>query len=521
MKKKKICLICGMLSALLVMQTVGAEMTVDNEQILDTVPEYTQESEEETEALQTEDPQTEEESDDLSYETVLSEAVDVLLEFIDGSCDSGAEVRIVCEAVPELVSWEISTDGILYDEIENEHGESYIVRNSDSGKYIRAVLTIEGMDSYSEPFLAGKAYPSKEERPNYQGDNFNKVISKSPEEYVFKLNDSDKRFVLLKETDSAASRYFVAAYDDYGKHVFDSEKGSGLKFDPERESNIAYFLNHDFIDENSEYENKLPKDIIQYIDMSHTWITHTPMSGSSGDLEPYKVKCGVSLLSKEEFYEYCDKTKGAGENPRLGVIDNINGGIEDEQSGWMLRSAKNPYAILSFAISPSAGTNMKESGPSAEELFIRPVFYLNEDFFRNVQLDLGATGSDIINVLKNNYTRSELAQIYSQDDLIEIYGKDVIKINQCRKTDLDNGSVIEVEVENIDVFDMDVTLIAVCYDADSSMVSMSEKECHIGAGQTVSAQMSLNGDLSDAEQICFFIWDSIESQISLSETIQF
>ena len=370
MKKEKIWLMSVMLSMLFTIRTAGAE-TIASEATMQELPavqitgEEISDAEEQNKFSAGVDILSEE-SEGLFSKEVQTDAVGISFEFIDGSCNSGCEVRIVCDTVADIFSWEISTNGISYSEIENEHGETYIIKNSDSGKYIRAAISVGGQVSYSEPFIAGKAYPSKEERPNYQGDNFSKVIRKTPVQYIFKLKDSDKRFVLLKETDSARARYFVIVYDDYGKRVFDSEKGSGLKFNPERESNIAYFLNHDFIEEESKYDNKLPRDIVSYIDMSHSWITHTPMSGANGDLEPYKVKCGVALLSKEEFYEYCDKTKGAGENPRLGVIDNINGGIEDGTTGWMLRSAKNPYAILSFALSQTAATNMKETGPSAE-----------------------------------------------------------------------------------------------------------------------------------------------------------
>ena len=517
MKKERILLMSVMMSVLLTISPAGAETETsapaDEEQLVL--------SEAERESDLSFDSSLVGIENEITLQMAAAESINIYLEFTDESRDSGDEVRIVCDTIPDSFSWEISTDGIVYNEIEDEYDEIYTIRNSDSGKFIRGAVTIEGQKSYTAAFTAGKSYPSKEERPNYQAERFSKVIKKTPAQYIFKLKSSDKKFVLLKETDSIKSRYFIASYDDYGKRLYDTATGSGSKFNPERESNIAYFLNHDLIDETSEYNDKLPSEIVSYIDMSHSWKTHTPMSGANGNLEPYKVKCGVALMSKEEFYEFCDKTMGAGENPRLGVIDNINGGTEDAGIGWMLRSARNPYGILSFIISETAGTNMADKGPTSAEMFIRPVFYLNEDFFRKAALDLRSTGEEIIKVLKDNYTRSELSQIYSQEDLIKIYGRDVIRINSCTKTDSGEGIVIDAEVENIDVFDMNITLIAVCYDADNTMVALTEERHSLLAGQTADICTLLKGNLSQAEKICLFVWDSVENQVSLSETITF
>ncbi len=453
----------------------------------------------------------------LSVET-QENVMDITLTLVHGTADAGDDIQAVAEGAVSY-AWQTGEDSENFAEISDADAAVYTIKNKDAGKWLRCAVTdAQGQTSYSEVVQIGRAYPSAEERPNYQGANFNKLIKKTPQQYVFALAGSEKKFVLLNSTDNAQSKYFVVAYDDYGKQYFDSEKGSGLLFNPERPSNIAYFLNHDLVDSSSDYEPKLPEQIVQHINFEQSWKTHRP--GTAGtNLEPYRVTCGVALLSKEEFKEYCDNTVGA--EQKLGVFDNINGGTENAAEGWMLRSARNPYGTLNMMLSPNAAANMKDENPGAALRFVRPAFYLDENFFREVRLNLSDTGDDVLNILRGNYSRSELAEIYSSQELIQIFGADVLKITDYSVNRGANTAQLSVSLENLDVFDISASVIAVMYDRDGSMVSVGNSDVKLAPESSAVAEVTVPiPQNAEGARLSFFVWDSVENQISLSDTIE-
>ena len=67
----------------------------------------------------------------------------------------------------------------------------------------------------------------------------------SDEKYIFRIQGSDKKFLLLDESDDTESKFFVVALDYYGEKAY--HNGGKSKFDPKDPESIAYYLNNDFI----------------------------------------------------------------------------------------------------------------------------------------------------------------------------------------------------------------------------------------------------------------------------------
>ncbi|MDY5627846.1 MAG: hypothetical protein SPF92_09670, partial [Clostridia bacterium] len=108
-------------------------------------------------------------------------------------------------------------------------------------------------------------------------------------ENIFRIQGNDQEFVLLDTSDEYDSKYFVMALRPYGNRPFDT-KGS-QRFDPNSTTNIAYFLNNDFLNTGNRevFFNKwyaLPEKIVKYVDFNHSWMVEKGKTIP----EPYYVK---------------------------------------------------------------------------------------------------------------------------------------------------------------------------------------------------------------------------------------
>ncbi|SHK92429.1 fibronectin type 3 domain-containing protein [Desulforamulus aeronauticus DSM 10349] len=95
---------------------------------------------------------------------------------------------------------------------------------------------------------------------------------------------SGKQWMILDHTDETT--YIILNNND-GNRPFDS--GWGQRFDPNRASNIAYYLNNTF------YNNLTQKELIE----DYLWV----IKNDRGIVQN-NVKCKIGLISYEEFFSY-------------------------------------------------------------------------------------------------------------------------------------------------------------------------------------------------------------------------
>lgn len=198
------------------------------------------------------------------------------------------------------------------------------------------------------------------------------AMTESLSDRQFKISGNSQKFTMA---DTINGEFFVIANQNYGTAAFDSDATQG--FDISDENNLAYRLNTDI-------PAALPEQISLYIDNEHEWETE-PGNADGNCAEGKKVTCGISLLSQTEFEKYISV---------IGTYDNLYKELNnDEYSYWWTRSPNfnlNGYVM-------AIGTDNKCSvGFSADaKLMVRPVFYLKNDFFENVKLDVSYMGKAI------------------------------------------------------------------------------------------------------------------------------
>lgn len=240
----------------------------------------------------------------------------------------------------------------------------------------------------------------------YSDENY---AVKTPEENLFSVEGSDKEFILLDD----ANGFYVMAKDHYGKRAFDPD--GTQKFNPDDANNIAYWLNHDFIEKGNGVGNKLPDEMIQYIIPDRTWFTEGGIP--QGDCpKDYTVTTGIALMSQLEWKQY---------SGIFGVIDNI--GVY----GWWLRTARGKNGTLnsvlcSMTTAERTGETFGQISSNANDYYVRPVFYLQDNFFKEVRLD--KIGSNVGKTLAKHFEVSDFqgeGKLNYDDKLLRTLGFDI------------------------------------------------------------------------------------------------
>jgi len=191
----------------------------------------------------------------------------------------------------------------------------------------------------------------------------------TPDENIFKIEGISGEFILLDDEDG----FFVLTKDVFGTRAFDPDDTQ--KFDIEDPNNVAYWLNNDFL-KNGNSGKKLPDEIIRYIDHEREWFTEGGFQQGNCP-EDYTVKCGVVLLSQLEWQKYDEV---------FGVLDDI------PPYGWWLRTGRGIGGGKNVVLAGKTGDGrigetFGDVSSNAVRNYIRPAFYLKDEFFKEVRLE--------------------------------------------------------------------------------------------------------------------------------------
>lgn len=319
---------------------------------------------------------------------------------VSGVFEATSQVRAVYQieggAGGALVEWQVSEDGGAFTTVAQ--GDSLIIDNSmattinignGASAKIRkirvAVTPMGGQTVYSEEYETAPALGPVNRVTNNPGNQLSTVQENTPEENVFTVGGKD--MILLDQGSEGASRYMILAKNFYGLRAVEPKnagwKGYNLNFNPQayasdgnsmENKHVAYWLNSSeaggFLDPES--ETGLPEAIRRHLDMNHEWRTEANKNMPND----YRFTAGVTLLSLSELKAYADK---------IGLVDNIT--AETTKLIWWLRTGygnePNSIMFVNGAADKLGQTERWTGNPAG----IRPVFWLDEDFFRTEKID--------------------------------------------------------------------------------------------------------------------------------------
>ncbi len=237
------------------------------------------------------------------------------------------------------------------------------------------------------------------------GDDINNYLNTNPDN-VFAVED--KKFILLDEFYSADQSFYILCDDIYGKRVFDTgfteEPNQSLMFATSAgnyssgEGNIAYWLNNDFL-ENGNGQMMLPKEIIDNL------AEHKYHSAQNKDWKDSRITLKVALLGRADFVKYFGKF-GIG-----GLAAGDYWWLRDSQGSADNASNYGPIAVM------GKWNILEGTSNTAASCGVRPAFYMKENFFKTVKIDLSAAGKNVKAMLMERYGEDQLMELYEAWEL--------------------------------------------------------------------------------------------------------
>ena len=283
------------------------------------------------------------------------------------------------------------------------------------------------------------------------------IISDTPNEYKFSLPDSGKTYVLIDsyQNESGKREFFVMtdysasgglATDALSQNRYKFAKSSSYTWDGESENYVwnpsdanmlAGFINSDtFI------SAMIDRKVDEYVTV-HKY-KFEPASEWDKTIKS-EVESRYALPSISEINHYKD---------RIGVkayeYNVSSGAMTTTVNSWWLRTPPKTGGNGAMVFH---GTNLVPAWQSCDNGWgktIRPCFYLTEDFFKNVKLDMTKLGKDAAAIVNfpSLMTKQELFKIgYTEDELndAEIYYPEAE--NVCVSGVATVGSVLTADYE--------------------------------------------------------------------------
>ena len=336
--------------------------------------------------------------------------------------------------------------------------------------------------------------------------------AETPEENIFKLENSDKEYILLDMQNDDNSKFLVMAKDYLGTYAFDLE--GKQKCDPQSSSNIISKLNNEFVkngitNKSDGITYMLPPEITNYVDYNHLWQTEGGAAGGGCERD-YTIKAGIVLPSQTEIIKYKNK---------IGLLDGEPYNYAPATGGWLLRTPSASSANQIYVVNTKSKAVISYNA-SYVQYSARPIFYLNKSFFKENRLSVKSIGSKVAKMLINQYTFDELKTIYTEGELLNYIGyKSMIEV-KCNsingKSDYTyedlrkaESITINADVCNNTKDDKKMILIAALYDAEGLPVSYSVKSVMSLADSSISEDMLMDvpKNLYGGEYIKITMWE--------------
>ncbi|MEG1442274.1 MAG: hypothetical protein RSC29_06385, partial [Oscillospiraceae bacterium] len=287
----------------------------------------------------------------------------------------------------------------------------------------------------------------------------------TPKEFVFGIDGQD--FILLESTESDESRFLVMSKASIGKRNIN--KGGQLLGDLLAWLNNKNSINRTYhgstsTDATDDYTTtgyignagftQLPQKILDNINKTNKWKQEIKMWEADSEMV---YEAGLAIPSVTELIRYSEKI-----------------GLCDTGANWWTRTpfakSKASGELMMRVLGTKAEMgNVKNAMGNTDNLDIRPMFYLKKDFFKTVKLDISKTGANVISSIKQNYTKSELSGIYTEDELINGFGyKSGVSVSNVSFSDMNRNNV--ESIEGLSEFNVSGDLVALDENASGDFI---------------------------------------------------
>ena len=421
-------------------------------------------------------------------------------------------------------TWQVYQDGSwVAAPTRNVNGNEIAITNDLAGKAIRATATATGGTAYSEEFTVPAMAEYTEAPTDTETAKPLNNAENSDSDRIFTIDG--RGFVLLEEFDNDVQTYYVTTTDSYGTA---NNKVNGAREESKNYTYEGKYKNEDnsledrLLGAGNDYAGlgaaaqdkfyKLPDGIKDHIE-ENVWGRYKfPFWASSAD--PVN---SVQMLSRTDFVKYEDI---------LGWKDNVF-----TQDGNDIGAQY--YIIRDTAYWVSGGNDWYRGSVidigdhstkyiSDQVSLVRPAFYLNSDFFKNVKIDLATAGADIINLMKAKYKIEDLVDAgYAEVDLEGMGFEHKVAMSLGTVTTVSGASSVTatVTVSNDNDEALDALLVLNVYDANGKSVGLKFMDVTIPVGgDTLPITADVPG--SNGVSGMVMLWKDLNDMISLTNYIE-
>ncbi|MEG2381101.1 MAG: hypothetical protein RSB38_05340, partial [Oscillospiraceae bacterium] len=342
--------------------------------------------------------------------------------FATGSSISGVEIKGIYETLETIAGtytyngdaknltfeWFASSEkNGEYAKIGGETTANLVVNSSLADKWVKFRVNLNTEKYDSEPVKIGSVWVGKPHILNDDSGRLLVVNNTTPSEYKFTIEGQE--FMLLDTTNSDESHFLVMSKKTVENMNYNPNHGQDFDY-------MANWLNTTYTVSGNAKGEKLPKVILDNINMKNKW----KIEPKTNNNEESIYEAGIAVPAVTEIQKYCGK---------MGLYDEAN------IPWWTRTPAKiNGTGDSIMATSDFVGNVGKIfSQPSfGVDCGVRPIFYLNKDFFLDAKLDLATVGTDVRGAITKTYTRAQLlAAGYAEDKLAAFYDSkgDITNLN--------------------------------------------------------------------------------------------
>jgi len=348
-----------------------------------------------------------------------------------------------------------------------------------------------------------------------------------------------KGFVLLEAFDNDVISYYATTTEAYGtaNYVVSGAKDAAKAYTAY--GTISKDDNADSLDELIMYSGnnfagiigannkkyKLPEAIVNGIYKDNTWsrYVHPDWAGSPYWVSKTSVD-SVQMLSQTDFTKY---------SSILGYKDNV---FENGGECYLLRDSSDKVGAwyTNSAVSVDGKSIQIDQWPEnagSKTPVVRPAFYLKGDFFKTTAIDdIGAAGSDVINIMKEKYFVEDLEHLYPASTLVNLGFERKLRIT-AQWADNDGGAVnldtatsvtVNMLIENAHNEEQKAVLVLSVYDESGKCIGMDiVTDIVVGANDSEPINCTVSGISGGGNRKAMaMLWSDLKEMIPLSLSAQ-
>ncbi|MGN0177988.1 MAG: hypothetical protein ACI4DY_00900 [Monoglobaceae bacterium] len=255
-------------------------------------------------------------------------------------------------------------------------------------------------------------YPGPDEYKADHSENNDTIITgyntTTPEGNLFSVDGVP--FILL-DTDSNGNYFVMCEYvngnnaANYWFKIFEStvaDTYAARKFDPTNQNHLAYTINNNI--------STYVPDVMQSEILNTTWYFNKDYNNEAAT---NSATCKLALPSVNELREYQSKIG-------FPVFDNLPSGILTRDLTYRATASENQYYPLIMGKYSTYGIVAKATSYNELSGKIRPVFFLDKDFFKKVAVDVNSSLGSAAKEEIKKYSINDLNSVYSTAELTQL-----------------------------------------------------------------------------------------------------